>query len=126
VRVIDRAGTVSQIPASKVFSSFIIAARRDRSNGVTTQLALAATSVPTVVQLKLRNAAGADVANGTAEIRLPANGQTTRTLEQLFPAAAADAFDGTLTVVATGGTIAATGMLIEATGSTVLPAVALQ
>lgn len=126
LRVAGRDGAVGQMPASRILSSFITAARRDRASGATTQLSLSSTGAATVVQVKLRTAAGADVANGTAEIRLPANGQTMRTLEQLFPAAAADTFDGTLAVTATGGAIAATAILLDGTVATVLPIAALQ
>ena len=118
---------VTHVNSSGEYSSFISAATRDAASGTTTRLSISSTGSAVTLRLRLRTAAGTEVAGGTVELKLPANGYTSRTLEQLFPTASTDRFDGTLTVQVEGGTVAATSMSIGpgASQSTVLPIIKL-
>jgi len=121
---VSRAGGVSYTTPGPVFSSAMAAARRNRASGTTTRLALAAGDAAVVLKLTLRTAAGADAAGGNAEVRLAANGQAVRTIDELFPSAALDGFDGTVTIVSDGGSVSIAAVLIDG-GETTLPVVAL-
>ena len=61
-------------------------------------------------------------------MKLAANAQAARTLEQLFPAAAIDSFDGTLTIRADGGNVAASVLRVGTAGTplVVAPVIRLQ
>jgi hypothetical protein len=119
---------LTHLAASDFAEGFIAAVRRDRAANANTSVAISAGAAGASLRLKLRTAAGADVAGGEVELKLPANGQVTRTLEQLFPSAATEAFDGTLTVRAEGGNIAASVLQIGAAGSVpmALPVIRVQ
>ncbi len=93
---------------SEAFARFITAARRDASAGMTTEVALVSTGAAVSLRLTLRDASGAEVGGGTAQIALAANARVTRSLEEIFPNARTERFEGTLTVSAEGGTVAAT------------------
>lgn len=108
-----KAGLVHAGP-SGVFAGFITPARRDRGNGVNTEVAIASTGSALALRLVLRDANGAQVAGGTAQLPVSTNGHISRTIDQLFPNAATDTFQGTLTVTADGGTVAA--MVTEVSG----------
>jgi len=79
---------------SPVVSTFIAPVRR--GTGLTT-LTVSGTSVTANLDLTLRDAQGEAVTGGRTTLSVPANGQVTRTLEALFPAATAVAAWGTLT-----------------------------
>jgi hypothetical protein len=114
------------LPSSEVVSGFITAVKRDRATGTTTRVSVSSTGLAATLTVRLRTAAGADAPGGSVELTVPANGQVTRTLEQLFPAAASDAFDGTLTVRAASGDIAASVVEISTAATPVaLPLVRL-
>jgi hypothetical protein len=100
------------------------AARRNRATGTTTRLLLAAGYAAVALKLTLRTSTGADVAGGTAEVRLAANGQAVRTIDDLFPSAALDVFDGTVAIVPDNGSLSVAAVLIDG-GETPLPVVAL-
>ncbi len=119
---------VSHRGSSEVVDGFISPARRDRSANITTSLAVSSSGSPVTLRFQLRTAAGAVVPGGDAELRLPANGQITRTIEQLFPSAATDSFDGTVTVKAEGGHVSASVVQMGpgATAPMVLPVIRLQ
>jgi hypothetical protein len=88
-------------------------------------VSLSSTGSPATVTLRLRTAAGADAPGGSAELTLPADGQLTRSLAQLFPAAAAGNFDGTLTVTTSGGAVIAVSVIeMDGTAPAALPLVA--
>jgi hypothetical protein len=101
----------------EALAHFMTAAKRDAGSGSTTEIALASAGAAITISLTLRNAAGADVASGAARITLAANAQTTRTLEQLFPNAATDRFDGTLEVSVESGAVSASAFVTVANGS---------
>jgi len=120
-------GTVINRHAVGAFSAFIAPVKRDRANGDTTSVSVVSTGPAVTLRLRLRTAAGADVAGGAADLQLPANGQVTRTIEELFPAAGTDALDGTLTVEAAGGDVSAVVMLVRpGQPAVVLPLVQLR
>jgi hypothetical protein len=100
------AGSVSTGP-SGVFAGFIAPAERNRATGVNTQVALSSTEAPLTLTLVLRDVGGGDLSGGRVQLQLPAKGQMTRTIDVLFPDADTNDFQGTLTVTADGGTVAA-------------------
>jgi hypothetical protein len=113
------------LPASTVASRVIGAVRENQAAGVSTMVSLSSTGSPATVTLRLRTAAGADAPGGSAELTLPADGQLTRSLAQLFPAAAAGNFDGTLTVTTSGGAVIAVSVIeMDGTAPAALPLVA--
>lgn len=101
------AGTPSAGP-SGVFAGFITPAQRNRATGVNTQVALSSTQSPLMLTLVLHDARGAEVPGGRAQLQLGANGGVTQTIDALFPKVDTNDFQGTLTVTADGGTVAAT------------------
>jgi len=120
-------GVITHVPASEALASFIAPVSRDGASGVTTTVSVASAGPAVTLRLRLRTAAGAEVPGGTAELQVPEDGQATRTLEQLFPSAATDAFDGTLTVEAERGSVAASVVLSGGrSGPVVLPVVRLR
>ena len=121
------AGTVNTGP-SGVFEGFIAPAQRQRATGLNTQVALRSTQSALSLALVLRNAGGVEVREGRAQLQLPANGRTSRTLDELFPNADVDNFQGTLTVTAEGGTVAADVTRVggDSGGRTVMPVAPLQ
>jgi hypothetical protein len=79
------------------------------------------------VELQLRDASGSEVPGGTAALKIAANGHSTRSLDELFPSAAIDAFDGTITGSASAGNVAVTVVQASAAASQMaLPVVPLQ
>ena len=119
---------VSHLASSDFAAGFISAAVRERSAGVTTSLAVSAGPSAVTVRAELRTAKGEMVSNGEATLQLAGNGQVARTLEQLFPTAAIDSFDGTLTIRAEGGSVAASVLRVGTAGASpvVLPVIRLQ
>jgi hypothetical protein len=127
VRSLSTDGAAVRLPSSEVLPRFIAAARRNRADGTTTRLSVSSTGQPVSVQLQLRDAAGRDVTGGTATLQLPANGHSSRALEELFPSAATDAFDGTIAGVASAGQVAVTVVHTSGAASRMaLPVVPLQ
>lgn len=82
---------------SEALTSLIAPVRRDRASGVTAEVTIGSTGVPATLQLVLRDAAGTPVVGGTATVRVPANGQVRRTLDELFPDSGQTPLQGTLT-----------------------------
>jgi hypothetical protein len=121
------AGTVGAEPSS-VFTGFIAPVHSNRATGLNTQMALSSTQFPLTATLVLRDDRGAEVQGGTAQLQLPANGQTRRTLDQLFPNVDTDNFQGTVSVTANGGTVAADVTQIggDPGGLAVMPVAPLQ
>jgi len=114
LRVTTPAGPTAVEP-NAALDGLIAPARRVRASGVNTEVAIASTGAAVTLQLALRDASGAEVSGGTAEMSLAANARSTRTLDELFPRASVDSFQGTLTVKASRGTVAAT--VTETSGS---------
>ena len=100
-------GTLNAGP-SGVFDGFVTPVDRRGQTGLNTEVALSSTGSALTLNLVLRDADGTAVPGGTVQLQVPANGQITRTLEALFPSADTDDFEGTLSVTADGGTVAAT------------------
>jgi hypothetical protein len=75
---------------------------------VNTEVAIASTGAAVTLQLALRDASGAEVSEGPPRWSLAANARSTRTLDELLSARQRRQFQGTLTVKASGGTVAAT------------------
>ena len=125
IRATSTANVLTRALPSGASSSMIAAVRRDRAGNTTTRLVLASTGSAVTLRLTLRSASGAQVPGAATEVRLPANGQVVRTLEQLFPSTAD--FDGTVAIAAEGGDVSVAAHQVEASGmETPLPAVPLQ
>lgn len=99
---------LSAVEPSSAFDGFIAPVRRSLASGVNTGVAIASTGSAVSLQLVLRDTNGTEVPGGTADLQVPANGRVTRSINELFPRAGTDSFQGTLTVKATGGSVAAT------------------
>ncbi|MBI4457263.1 MAG: hypothetical protein HY644_15395 [Acidobacteria bacterium] len=110
------------------FNGFISPVRRSRETGINTGVAVNATGRAVTLHLVLRNASGQPVAGGTTTIALKAGGHVARFIDELFPSADTNNFEGTLTVTAEGGGIAATAIQLgsQAGQFTTLPVTRLQ
>ena len=89
-----------------MLARFIAPAQRNRAAGVNTQVALSSRT-PLSLTLTLRDARGAEVPGGRAQLQLEANGSIAQTIDALFPKVDVDDFQGTLTVAADGAVVAA-------------------
>ena len=103
-------GTLDSGPGDAV-TSFIAPARRDRAAGLLTEVVVGSTGPAATVQLTLHDASGAPVQGGTATLRVPASGQVTRALDELFPASGAAPLQGTLTATADSEVVARVTLL---------------
>jgi Ca2+-binding RTX toxin-like protein len=121
VRMVAPDGRVTRLASSQVYSRFIAPARRNQAAGMTTRLSLSSTGEAATIQLQLRDAGGREVAGGTAEVRLAANGHATRSLEELFPSAAAGTFEGTVTFLSSAGPIAVTVVQTSGDAGAIVP-----
>lgn len=90
----------------------LIAPVRRRSGGMNSGIALCNTgATPVMLELSLRNKAGEPVAFGTRTVEdFPGQGHLARFIDELFPDADLDDFEGTLTVEVSGGKVAATAL----------------
>jgi hypothetical protein len=120
------AGSVTHVASTAAAPGFIMPAVRNTAQGTSTRVSVSSAGSAVTLELTLRTSAGTAIAGGTLELQLPANGQLTRALEELFPSAATDSFDGTLTVEATGGAIAVHAALMSASRRSVLPVLRIQ
>jgi hypothetical protein len=100
-------GSLVHLQPTALVASAVALATRDAGRNLTTRLSISAGPVAATVRLALRSADGVEVPGATAELQIPANGRAMRTLEALFPSLA-EAFDGTMTIDADGGTVAVT------------------
>ncbi len=92
---------VAGVPAVTPLARFLIPIESDAARGVTTGVALSnPTAAKLDVTLKLRDANGLPVANGTVMVTLPANGQLAKFTEELLTGRGIDfsKFRGTLEV----------------------------
>ena len=94
-------------PLSEAIGSFVAPAARSRKAGITTALALHSTVTAQTAVISLRDASGAEVSGGRAQLAIAANATLVRTIEAIFPAASLDEFAGTVTVEAADGMLAA-------------------
>ncbi|MDA2929353.1 right-handed parallel beta-helix repeat-containing protein [Acidobacteria bacterium AH-259-O06] len=117
---------IAGVGASQPLSGFITPVRR-KSRGINTGIAIHNTEGQAVtLTLTLRNSRGEEVANGTKTIQnFPGRGHVAQFIDQLFPNADTDDFEGTLVVrvVETDGKVAATALELgpEAGQFTTLP-----
>jgi hypothetical protein len=122
VRIATAASVADAAPATTA-TAFVTAAVRDRASGVTTELAITSSGPAATVQIALHDQSGARVTGGTTQLRVPANGQLTRSLDDLFPNSKVPTFEGT--IVATSDQRVAATAIRAAPGSrasqTVLP-----
>jgi hypothetical protein len=101
---------IAGVGASKLLSGFITPAIRSESKGMSTGVAITSPSAPANLTLTLRDPDGLPVAGGQTTLKLAADGQVARFIEELFPDAETSEFSGTLTVVAETGLIAGTAL----------------
>ena len=94
---------------SQAVTGVIVPVRR-RADGFNTGVAVAnAGAEAATLLLTLRNSAGIQVS--TVNLSLAANGHAAKFLDQLFPAANTNSFDGTLAITVTGnGKVAVTAL----------------
>ena len=127
VRVPAADGSAARISSSRQTARFIAPARRDRTASMTTRVSMSSVGEAVTIQLQLRDASGRDVSGGTAEVRLAANGGLTQALEELFPGASTDTFEGTVSGTSSGASVAVTVLQTSSgTSHVVLPVLPLQ
>ncbi|MGQ0735662.1 MAG: calcium-binding protein [Acidobacteriota bacterium] len=115
LRVVEeKTGLLIATPTASL-GGFMAPAERGSEAGRDTEVSLSSMGEALDLVLTLRDPRGLEVAGGVATLRLPPNGRVTRVLRQLFPSAALDDFDGTLTATASGGDVAA--MVTEVTAT---------
>jgi hypothetical protein len=118
---------ISTRGTSRVFEGFIAPVRRDGVAGANTRVGLASTGSALNLTLVLRNAGGVEVPGGRVQMQLGGNGCVVQTVDEFFPNADTNNFQGTLAVSVEGGDVAAE--IVHAGPSDRLvhaPAVALQ
>ena len=119
-------GTLDSGPSEEA-TGVIAPVRRDGAAGVTTQVTVGSTGTAATLQLTLRDAGGATVAGATATVRVPANGQVTRTLDELFPSTGTAPLQGTIAVTADAAVVARVILLSgSAPRATLMPVVPLR
>jgi hypothetical protein len=91
-------------------SGFIIPATRSTSGNFSTGVAITSNFLPATLTLTLRNKNGDPVTGGQVTQQLPANGHLAKFIQELFPTADTREFEGTLTVTASGATVAGTAI----------------
>ena len=104
---ISSAAATGMAPLAEAIGSFAAPAARSRQSGITTALALHSTVTAQTIVVSLRDASGAEVSGGRAQLAIAANAALTRTIEAIFPAANLDEFVGTVTIEAADGMLAA-------------------
>ena len=119
---------IAGVGASQPLDGFITPVRRELG-GINTGIAMRNTESHAVtLNLTLRNMRGDEVANGTKTIEgLPAGGHLAQFINELFPEAETDDFEGTVVGEADGGKVAATALELgtEAGQFTTLPVTSL-
>ncbi len=98
------------ICASTTAAGFIIPVIRNAGGNLSTGIAVASAGSAVTLNFTLRGTAGDPVPGGQATIRLSANGHVARFIQELFPQADTQEFQGTVTITADGGDITATGI----------------
>ncbi|MGW8180142.1 MAG: hypothetical protein ACWGQW_15485 [bacterium] len=116
------------VPDSVLTSAFITPATRSAVKGLSTGVSITAVDSPVTLSLTLRNQDGEPVVDGEATLQLTGYGHIARFIQELFPNADTENFEGTLTVEAQGGTIAGTAIQLgSAPGEfTTLPVIVLR
>ena len=126
VRVLTAPTAAIDSGPSEAVTSFIAPVRRDRAAGMTTEVTVASTGAPATLQLALRDTAGTPVAGGTATLRLPANGQAQRTLDELFPSSGQGTLQGTLTATSDTAVVTRVALLGANAPRVLMPVVPLR
>jgi hypothetical protein len=90
------AATVADSTPATAATAFVVPCLRDRATGVTTELTITSTGPAATIQFALHDQAGAQVPGGAAQIRVPTNGQTVRSFDELFPNVKAADLRGTI------------------------------
>ncbi len=121
MRVVTGASVADTTPASAAIA-FVAAVVRDRAAGITTELAVTSSGQATTVQITLHDQAGAAVPGGTAQVRVPGNGQVVRTFDDLFPNVKVQTLHGTV-VAASDQQVAVTAIRTDPGARTALPVV---
>ena len=115
---------IAGVPVSQPLSGFIVPVRR-QAGGINTGVAIHNTESQAVtLSLTLQDTTGQQVFGGAKTIAdFPASGQMAQFINELFPNAATDDFEGTFVVEVTGGSVAATALELgtEAGQFTTLP-----
>src|SRR5262249_47829943 len=92
--------------------AFILPVLRKSAAGVTTGLAMAAISADLTLSLTLRNSSGEIVQGGQASVGIRSNAHVARFIEELFPTAATEDFEGSITITADRGNVSVVGLQI--------------
>jgi glucose/arabinose dehydrogenase len=110
---------VTGVGAGQPLGGFIVPVRR-KSGGINTAIAIQNTDTdsemlkltfPVTLKLTLQNAQGEAVPNGTKTISdFPVSGHLAQFIDELFPDADSDDFEGTLVVEVTDGNVAASAL----------------
>lgn len=120
---------IAGVGSSEPLNGFVIPVRR-KAGGINTGVALRNVEAAVIgLSLKLRNKQGQVVAGGIREIPdLAAQGHLARFIDELFPSAATDDFEGTLVVQAVRGKVAAVALELGSLPGqfTTLPVIALE
>jgi len=119
---------IAGVGAGSPSASLIVPVARSQSRNIQTGIAITSVGAAAHLTLTLRNANGQPVAGGTRALDLAANGHLAKYVAELFPDAQTNEFEGTVTIVSTGGQIAATAIeLGSAAGEfTTFPVTALR
>lgn len=119
---------IAGVGASEPVSGFIVPVLRSRASGMSTGVAIAGLGSAVTLRLTLRETSGKEVLNGQTTLQLDPNGHTAKYVEQLFPNAGTEEFEGTLTVSVEGGQAVATAIQLGARQGefTTLPVTALR
>lgn len=102
---------IAGVGASEGFEQLITPVRRE-TGGINTGIALHNTeAVAVTLRLTLRNTEGEEVASGSRTLEdFPGQGHLAQFIDELFPDADLDNFEGTLLVEVIGGRVAATAL----------------
>lgn len=110
---------LAAVASSSPTSGFITSVSRRALQGTSTGVAMvgigyhiAGDNQPITAIMTLRDSSGTIVPGGQASVQLPRNGHVGRFIQEFFPDAETDTFEGTLTVTAVGGYLAATALEI--------------
>jgi hypothetical protein len=119
---------IAGVGASTPTSGFITPVTRSVAAGLSTGVAITSIGSPVALTLTLRTKNGDMVNGGQVPLTLPANGHLARFIQELFPDANTQEFDGTLTVTAQGGNVAGTAIQLGSNPGqfTTLPVTALR
>jgi hypothetical protein len=119
---------IAGVGASSPAASLIVPVARSWSRNIQTGIAISVVGGAAHLTMTLRNANGQPVPGGTRTLDLAGTGHVAKYIAELFPDAQTNEFEGTVTIVSTGGQIAATAIeLGSAVGEfTTFPVTALR